>query len=574
MFLSGPSSYSMLFQCDVKDCTLPSSSCFAHNIVKLIRDWKECGQKKCTYDTVWCATIDDQIIVDEVFPGLNRMLIFGEKYGIKPKSRQIFSSAFNRYSGFLLVKNSSQQCNTSTAKGHSDAPQWSNITCDSTKQTYQRTTTHTSFNSVILVSLVFALFGSFIALFGGFESFHFQWSVVRVGCCIVGLLMSSLVYIGSLHLYWSSIEKSVQHEADLQMGWRTLYLVISYMCLHGGLLVLVPNVAADDGDRGTHKSATVATNQDLICSLCGNATCCRRGSCCFKTLHFFKSFKDSFWDASGTYFFLKLMIMEVVEVAIQINSLTRGAKKSQVNDVVLSAIIIAANLIVLPLVIVLGPKCIKSSASSSDVSIAAVMVIEVLFDKLYVGVGVLLRYDTFTRSMKLTDQIAVHLALLLPALMTALDVQDALVLAEHMEATSVSGKSDSVGNYRSSSFARVAGKVNKVTGHPIVLMTFKMGLFLSAIIGIVLATYTSIAATMAHTECERRIGAIASCAKEQYYFIDGFFQQTNCAFEQVTAFKCKLGQCLLFSCSLLRYYMMVLDRILICCFGCFHFARR
>jgi hypothetical protein len=168
---------------------------------------------------------------------------------------------------------------------------------------------------------------------------------------------------------------------------------------------------------------------------------------------------------------------------------------------------------------------------------------------------VLLRYDTFTRSMKLTDQIAVHLALLLPALMTALDVQDALVLAEHMEATSVSGKSDSVGNYRSSSFARVAGKVNKVTGHPIVLMTFKMGLFLSAIIGIVLATYTSIAATMAHTECERRIGAIASCAKEQYYFIDGFFQQTNCAFEQVTAFKCKLGQCLLFSCSLLRYYM-------------------
>ena len=107
------------------------------------------------------------------------------------------------------------------------------------------------------------------------------------------------------------------------------------------------------------------------------------------------------------------MLMEMIEIAIQINSLTSGATKSQVHDVVLSAIIIAANLIILPLVIVLGPKCIHASSSSSShhVRVAAVIVVEVLFDNLYVGVGVLYRYNTLTqRNMMLTDSIAVHLA--------------------------------------------------------------------------------------------------------------------------------------------------------------------
>ena len=253
------------------------------------------------------------------------------------------------------------------------------------------------------------------------------------------------------------------------------------------------------------------------------------------------------------------MLMEMIEITIQINSLASSATKSQVDDVVLSAIIIAANLIILPLVIILGPRCIQaSSASSNHVRVAAVMVVEVLFDKLYVGVGVLYRYDTLTqRNMVLTDSIAVHLALLLPALMTALDVQDALVLAEQMEVTAATDSEDNIDS-RSSSFARVASKVDTVSHSPVVLMIGKCGLVSSIFIGVILATYSVVVSTTAHAECERRIGKIASCAAEKYYFTDGFFQKTDCAFAQVTSFKCHPGKGNVYRCGDGEYTSFIL----------------
>jgi hypothetical protein len=33
--------------------------------------------------------------------------------------------------------------------------------------------------------------------------------------------------------------------------------------------------------------------------LCGNKTCCRRGTCCFTTVYFLRDLKEQFWDASG-----------------------------------------------------------------------------------------------------------------------------------------------------------------------------------------------------------------------------------------------------------------------------------
>jgi len=145
--------------------------------------------------------------------------------------------------------------------------------------------------------------------------------------------------------------------------------------------------------------------------------------------------------------------------------------------------------------------------------------------------------------MMLTDSIAVHLALLLPALMTALDVQDALVLAEQMEVAAADSRDINLTRKRrSSTFARVAGKVDNVTHSPVVLIIGKCGLLLSILVGVTLATYSVVVSTMAQTECERRIGSIASCATEQYYFTNGFFQKTDCAFEQVTSFQCQPGK--------------------------------
>tara|TARA_B110000090_G_scaffold8694_1_gene8960 strand:- start:164 stop:2179 length:2016 start_codon:yes stop_codon:yes gene_type:complete len=567
----------------VLDCALPSKSCFKQNIVALLHDWEACGKEKCTYnvgnDTNWCASINDQIMVDEIIPAHDFLMSYALELGIVNQITQhLFSDTLVRLGTYLLesMSNHSETCNMSNVKGHDHAFMQTNVTCDITKHTYSLEKISMSFNSTALVLLVLAAFGCAVPIFGDYKTLYFHLSPVRVGCCIVGLLMSLLVYVGSLHLYWSSIDNPVKSDAALQMMWRALYLVISYMCLHGGLLVLVPTVAAVNGDQ--NKQQTAAVDQDLFCSSCGNATCCRRGSYCFKTLHFLKSLKEELWDASGKWYVLKLMLMEMVEVAIQINSLTSGAKTSHVDDVVLSAIIIAANLVVLPLVLVLGPKCIKSSASSNDVSIAAVMVVEVLFDKLYVGVGVFLRYDTLTRrNMKFTDQASVHLALLLPALMTALDVQDALVLAEHMEATSASftNRNDNIADstereqpdsYRSSAFAQFASSVTlcwqRIRQKQIFLIG-RVSLFTSVIIGLMLATYTLVVSTAAHAECERRIGTIASCAAEQYYFTNGFFQPTDCAFEQVISFKCKAGDSVAALPDVVDEYALMVNLILI-----------
>ena len=46
------------------------------------------------------------------------------------------------------------------------------------------------------------------------------------------------------------------------------------------------------------------------------------------------------------------------------------------------------------------------------------------------------------------------------------------------------------------------------------------------------------AASNAHAKCKQRLGPIAACATEQYYFTNGFFSDTDCAFDQVKSFRC------------------------------------
>ena len=167
---------------------------------------------------------------------------------------------------------------------------------------------------------------------------------------------------------------------------------------------------------------------------------------------------------------------------------------------------------------------------------ATVMVIEVLFDKLYVAVGVLLRAETLIDpKLDFLEQVTVHGALLLPALMTALDVQDALDLSDHMETlletTAQDKKLSTVVN-------NVATTMSRVIHHPVFLWVQRVGLVVSILLGLMLGTYTQWSVVAAKQECEQKIGSIASCADKKYYFADGFFNKTTCAFHQVTAFKC------------------------------------
>lgn len=270
-------------------------------MVESMHKWKECGREECNHDATWCANIDDKTMVDGVIPGLQVLMKLSvEKGFFAPESIELVHSILEGIGSYLSesVANKIDNCTAPPIDHHSDALILSNITCDSAKQSYQRATTKTSFNSKTMLSLVFVLCGCVVVLVGDFESFHLHLSLVRVGCCTVGVFMSSLVYVGSWHLYQSSIDNPYQSDADMQMTWRAIYLLVSCMCLHGGLMVVVPNVGIVVGKKNK-PSATI--DQDALCSLCGNTTCCRRGSksCCFKTLYFLQDFKEQFWDASG-----------------------------------------------------------------------------------------------------------------------------------------------------------------------------------------------------------------------------------------------------------------------------------
>jgi hypothetical protein len=263
-------------------------------MVKLMRKWKECGQEECEQDATWCANIDDMTMVDGVIPGMQWLMKRAvEDNFFAPESIELVLSVLESFGSHLSesVANKLDKCTVPLVDHHSDASMHGNISCDIAKQSYLRATTKTSFNSTTMMSLVFVVFGCFVVLVGDFESFHFHLSLVRVGCCGVGLLMSSLVYVGSWHLYQSSIDNPLQSDADLQITWRAIYLLISYMCLHGGLLVVVPNVGGAGIVVGTKSKPSATVDQDR--------TCCRRGSTCFKMVYFLKDFKEQFWDASG-----------------------------------------------------------------------------------------------------------------------------------------------------------------------------------------------------------------------------------------------------------------------------------
>ena len=289
---------SLLKQCDVIDCNPPSDVCHKTNLVKLGREWIDCGRQECTVDqsTIfsntlpdpnWCTNINDQTVLDIVFPRMVLMLKYSEAAGgMNKKTQNQMTLVVERMQKYFneSITNNLGTCAASTDEDKMSAK----VTCDIKIQTYTRTVSVKQFNSTLMMSLLFAIFSCSILLLGNYESFHFHFSAVRVGSCIVGLLMSSLVYIGSLHLYWSSRNNPLQSDADVQMTWRAFYLIVSYMCLHFGLLVIVPAAEVAVDEKKKNGSDSSATDHQAASP-----------SRCLNILYSVKAIKEQFWDASG-----------------------------------------------------------------------------------------------------------------------------------------------------------------------------------------------------------------------------------------------------------------------------------
>jgi len=405
-----------------------------------------------------------------------------------------------------------------------------NVTCIPSITQFEENRSVPRWDSGILLGCSTIYFTMAVMLFGkDYTHLHIQCTVVRSGSFITGILMSFLIYVGATHLALDANANPNKSSRQAQSLWRILYLIVSFLCLYGSCLVIVPMPTTPPPPTTTTTRNVSEKKQPHIC--------------CFKCCLIVNWFKESFLDANGQFFFLKLVLMEILEMAIQINSLTTSAPTSHVDDVAISSLIIAANFIILPIAIIVAPKIFKSSHAV----IATLMVVEMLFDKLYVGVGVLLRSNTITdRKMDVWAQITVHGALLLPAMLTALDISDALALSNSMSSYAEeeqiqqepASRNNKKRKARASVIVRVNSNMNNIVHSNCVLATERIFLAISIVLGLVLGIYTLIATVSAAELCTAKLGSIAYCADQKFYFSNGFFSTTTCAFEKVETFSC------------------------------------
>ena len=131
-------------------------------------------------------------------------------------------------------------------------------------------------------------------------------------------------------------------------------------------------------------------------------------------------------DARGRFFPIKLAISRFLKCLLNFKS-SEFCENFGCFSCHNQATAIAANLIATPVAVILS----RWHFDSTNGAVAAVLAIELIFDKVFVGIVVFLRPDTLSDSnLDVWSQIVRHVGLLLPAVMTVMDLKDALDLSE------------------------------------------------------------------------------------------------------------------------------------------------
>ena len=374
-------------------------------------------------------------------------------------------------------------------------------------------------------------------------------SALHIGCLFACIFMSFLVFIGSSHLQnAASLDETAY--STVFSAWEIVYLVVSFVCFQGGLVLIVrPATANFRPHSGTTTTATATSPSDdhsmswLLNSCCPS----RRRKSLVIFLQSVQGLKAVFWDPTGDYFWLKLVVIEVFEWVVQLNSLVNGAVDSDANAVLVSSIILACNIVTLSIVVLWSPKCFPED---SDVfaRTAFIIMVEILFDKLLVMIVVLLRFQTIISTLSTVDQLARHLGLLVPALMTFLDIQDVLALEARIKANKGStnythqhSQHSQPQRQRLSIVVKVSEAVDSFMQRSCTLCLWKAMLVLSMLFGVGLGTYAATSFAMQRSDCVAKIGPVAVCSFPRVYYRDGFFSPTTCAFDRVETMDCSGG---------------------------------
>ena len=180
---------------------------------------------------------------------------------------------------------------------NAEAPRVENArtTCDPLVDKYSEYSINRKWDAGLLLALTFLYFACAVVFFAASKDkepqLHFECTFVRRGSLVIGLFMSGMIYVGSLHLYRASLG-STEGDGLVFTRWRGVYLFLTYVCAHGSLLIALPrNRGAVDTTR---RQAQARANAGAA-SHAGDGECCS-GRCWIWVL------KAELWDATENCF--------------------------------------------------------------------------------------------------------------------------------------------------------------------------------------------------------------------------------------------------------------------------------
>ena len=243
--------------------------------------------------------------------------------------------------------------------------------------------------------------------------------VVRVVSILLGLLLTSLVFVGGVNVERASFDAKVK--ADL-LFWSSLYYVVAFVCFHHSIEIYFQ----DSSMKASKKPSSTTTELTAT-----NSGIERSSSFIVTTTISFKNriMKDVI-SSRGKYYFLRFYAKEVFETSFQLAGVINSQTETDAFPAFFTAFFVGLNLILVPLV-----YNVAMQFSGPTLATGLAVFMESLFDKGFIILAVLVRSTSTTISGRnMAEKLLRHGLTLIPAISFALNKSSYITLANQYKA--------------------------------------------------------------------------------------------------------------------------------------------
>lgn len=359
------------------------------------------------------------------------------------------------------------------------------------------------------------------------------WSskLLRCSCAFMLATMAVICFAAGIQLQWK-----VELDAAASRGlafWCCVYFIASIVLLAGAFaLLLTTGQATQLHDLKKRRRLSRWLQQHPWAG--------RQSICSTAGLLIAQQYISNIVDPDGDLFFGKLALLEFLEVTIQLHSLMSTAHEEEAGLVLLTALVIATNLILLPVICEVMRRC-ANNHQRRWTTIAALSM-ETLFDKLFGGITVFLRQESILDDrLSPFAQLIRHASVLVPVALSFMDTRDILALHDRVMRHKAG---ESTPRRKRRHNVRRTSLQNALPSGIACLHDTRWNysrlpcLSLSVVVGCALGTYVTVSFYLAGNACEALIGPVAACSRPRLYYRNGLFGTTTCSFDKVTSMRC------------------------------------